>query len=152
MERTYIVKNEKFEIEINEILPRRSIFHIDKSSFQRYTLANFDILLTWNKASKEGVSDTFQVIYKGVVLVSIIVTQLQNIVDYLNKFNAISKEELVTLYDEAILNEKSVLEFEIESLKEKKKDLEEKVKLLNQIGVKGKELSELVEKFKDDKV
>ena len=109
-------------------------------------MTNFNIVFTWNKEHGQNFND-FQIIHKDVVLVSTKIANVQNIADYLNKFNTISKEVLNKLYDEAILNEKSSLELEIETLQAIKKELEEKMAIFNQIGRKGKELSDLVEKL-----
>ncbi len=144
---TYIVKNEKFEVKEAYLASlHSSIFYESHQDSQRYVLTNFNIVFTWNKERGQNFND-FQIIYKDVVLVSTKIANVQNIADYLNKFNTISKEVLNKLYDEAILNEKSALELEIETLKAIKKELEEKMVLFNQIGRKGKELSDLVEKL-----
>jgi len=144
----YIIKKEKFEVKEAYIAQPSSVFYESQYRSQRYVLSNFNIVLTWSKLQGLNYND-FKISYKDVILVSANVTRVQNIADYLNKFNAISKEELNELYDEAILNEKSALELEIEKLKTTKKELEEKMAIFNQIGSKGKELSALVEKLED---
>ncbi|MFC5193755.1 hypothetical protein ACFPH8_00300 [Bizionia hallyeonensis] len=150
MAKAYIAKNEKFELKSGHEKPESiSVFYECNYTSQRYILTNFNILVIWSKLYSDLEDNTFQIIYKDVVLVSIIITQLQNIADYLNKFNTISKEELNKLYAAAQLNEKTELDLEIEKLKETKKELHEKMELFLEIESKAKELSELVEKLEN---
>ncbi|MCL5127305.1 chaperonin family protein RbcX [Algibacter sp. L4_22] len=149
----YIIKNEKFKFEVDKAskhdtrLPASSVFNQGSSYFQSYILANFDILIGWYGANDDFETNTFQVIYKDVVLISIIVSQLQNVADYLNKFNSISKEELKELYEQAQLKEKTELELRIEKLRETEKELKENIALFMEVENKGKELGKLLEKL-----
>jgi hypothetical protein len=91
----FIVKNEKFEVKETDLYPPpSSVFYENRHNIsQRYVLSNFNIHLTWANEFGEN-NNTFQIIYNEVVLLSIKVNRMQNIADYLNRFNTISKEEL----------------------------------------------------------
>ena len=141
-----IVKNEKFEVkETVSSIPPSSVFYESSFGSQRYILSNYNIVFIWS--NKFPQIDAFQIIYKEVVLLSSKVNRMQNIADYLNKFNSISKEELEELYNEAILNEKSALELEIKELKLQKSAIKEELERYIEIQQKRNEINELIKKL-----
>ena len=89
----------------------------------------------------------FNLKYKDKIIYSAKTNSEQQVCDFLNKFSALSKEEIEKMYQDGLHQTKSELEKEIESLQKEKADLEEEVKIIRQIRQKRKELDEWLEKL-----
>lgn len=143
-----VVKNETFEVVEIKNYKDPSNFVIGKYYTGiplNYKIANTGVeVISPNSKNKTGV---ISFLFDGTKLINLIDPNMQNVADYFNKFNAISKEELDELVIEAQRNEKTTLKQEKENIKIEKENLEEKISIYHQIQNKKEEIKELMSKI-----
>ena len=149
----YIVKTDKgFEVaEFNEKLPLTYVLEVPGSTAitnNQYIVVESDVTVSWNNYYGTSNWRILRVSYKSNLLFEKNgVRNNQVVIDILNKFKNISKEELNLLLQEAKEKEKTDLELQIEELKNEKAKLEDKIKIYKAIQTKKEELRELLEKL-----
>lgn len=90
---------------------------------------------------------TLSISYKDIELVRYENPNCQLIIDYLNKFESLTRKEIEELVIESQKVSKTQLELEIESLQEQKEKLLEKIATLRQIEEKKEEIRQLLIKL-----
>ena len=143
-----IIKNETFEVVEPKIQkdPFNFVIGIYYNDIPlNYKIANTGVeVISPNSKNKTGI---IRFLFDETELINLIDPNMQNVADYFNKFNTISKEELDELVIEAQRNEETTLKQEIETLKIEKENLEEKISIYHQIQNKREEIKELISKL-----
>ena len=130
------------------VLARGTIgIHIIEDRYKSYRLLSNDVDFYWG--SKGFKTFTLAISYKDIELVRYENPNCQLIIDYLNKFESLSRKEIEILVMKLQEDSKTQLELEIETLKEEKEKLQEKVAILKQIEKNREELKGLLTKLND---
>lgn len=117
-----------------------------KEKDKNYRLVSNNVDFFWDIINSKN---TLIISYKDIVLVKYVEPTNQLVIDYLNEFDNLSKEQIEELVIEAQEVLKTRLELEIETLKEEKVKLLEQVAILKQIVDKKDEIKLLLDKLKD---
>lgn len=149
-----IIKDNGYKISNNvddlsfAVLARGTIgIHLIPDRYKSYRLLSNDVDFYWgNKGFK---TFTLAISYQDIELVRYENPNCQLIIDYLNKFESLSRKEIEILVIELQEDSKTQLELEIETLKEEKEKLQEKVAILKQIEKNREELKGLLTKLND---
>lgn len=113
-----------------------------------YFLINTGVEVSWKGYFKEKTSKVLKAVYKGsVIFEKRGVDNIQIVIDFLNKFNNITKNELELLLQDSQEKEKAALEISIEELKEEKATLEEQMRIYKEIQKKKEEIKDLLSKL-----
>ncbi|GAA4059657.1 hypothetical protein [Flavobacterium chungnamense] len=112
---------------------------------KNYRLLSNDVDFYWGTQGFKEV--TLLISYKGTELVRYENPNFQLVIDYLNKFDSLSKKEIEALIVESQEKEKNELEIAIEELKAEKSTLEEQIKIYKAIQTKKEEIKALLEKL-----
>lgn len=115
--------------------------------YKKYRLISNDVDFYWDY--EPGKYPTLLISFKGTELVKYENANFQIVIDYLNKFDNLSKEQIEELVIEAQEVSKTQLALEIEALMEEKEKLQEQVAILQQIEEKKEELRQLLTKLKE---
>ena len=139
----YIVKKgNEFFVEEHNVRPANSVMvrytGAFSQGFEKYKLVDKSIDFSWRRYN------LLTIFYKNQIIDSYETNQLQQVCDFLNKYNSMSEQEIEKLYLESQNQTKTELEEEIESLKEEKEQLEEEIEIYRQIKKKMEELNELM--------
>lgn len=148
-----VVNNDKFEVVELEKAPSSVVLtEPDNGTWtNHYILINNEVIVSWQDYYNDPRWKYLEVTYKKTILLKLNgVKKIQIVIDALNKYKNISKEELETEYENAQKEEKSALELEIESLKEEKQKAIEDAKTYTEILKKGSELFDLLKKLSHD--
>ena len=144
----YIVrKNNEFSVEEHERLPINGVLYHPAGYNpppQKFYLTDNEVEFIW------GIWE-FKVLYKNKKLFSYITQNATQVCDFMNKYNAMSKQEIDELYKESQEQTKTELEEAIEKLKEEKELLEEQIDIYRKIKKKQEELNELLAQLENDK-
>lgn len=112
---------------------------------KNYRLLSNDVDFYWGTQGFKEV--TLLISYKGTELVRYENPNFQLVIDYLNKFDSLSKKEIEALTVESQEKEKTELEIVIQELKAEKATLEEQIKIYKAIQTKKEEIKALLEKL-----
>lgn len=149
----YIVKTENgFEAkEYNEKPPLNYVLVVPENyaiNTNNFLLVESDVTVSWNNYYGTSNWRMVQVYYESNLLFERNgVQNIQVVIDVLNKFKNISKEELNEILQDAQEKEKSALELKIEALKVEKVKLEEQMKIYKAIQTKKEEIIGLLAKL-----
>jgi hypothetical protein len=144
----YIVKKgNEFFVGDYKTVPANSIilphYYINVDTIIKYKFVDKSIEFIWK-------AYMLKIRYKDQLIDSYKTENLQQVCDFLNKYNQMSQQEIEKLYLESQTQIKSELEQEIETLQEEKQKLEEEVYLYRQIKAKREELNNLLVKLEEN--
>lgn len=115
----------------------------------KYIIINTGVTISWiNCTGYKADYNEFRVIYKGEKLLyrqNIKSTQL--VIEILNTYNNMTKEELELLLKELQEKEKTALEISIDALTKEKATLEKQILIYKQIKAKNDEIKDLLVKL-----
>lgn len=115
--------------------------------YSKYRLVSNEVDFYWT--SKGFETAMLFISYKGTELVRYDDPTFQLVIDYLNQFDKLSKQEIEKLVLESKADSKTQLESEIENLKVEKEKLLQQISILKQIEEKKEELKLLLTKLND---
>jgi tRNA U54 and U55 pseudouridine synthase Pus10 len=149
-----IIKDNGYKISTNYDDVSRAIlacggsgFNLVKDKYKSYRLLSNDVDFYWGNKGFKMV--TLSISYRNTELVRFENPNCQLIIDYLNKFEGLSRKEIEVLVLESQEVSKTQLELEVEHLKEEKEKLLKKVAILKEIEEKKEELKLLLTKLND---
>jgi hypothetical protein len=149
-----IIKDNGYKISNNvddlsfAVLARGAIgIHVIADTYKSYRLLSNDVDFYWGIKGFRTV--TLSISYKDLELVRYENPNCQLIIDYLNKFESLSRKEIEELVIESQKVSKTQLESEIEVLKEEKVKLLEQISILKEIEEKKEEIKILLTKLND---
>lgn len=115
--------------------------------YNKHRLLSNDVDFFWG--TREFDEETLLISYKGIELEKFENPNNQLILDYLNKFDSLSKKEIEVLANKAMEDSKTQLELEIKTLQADKDKLLEQIEILKQIVEKKDEIKLLLDKLND---
>ena len=115
--------------------------------YKKYRLLSNDVDFYWGTKGFDLV--TLLISYKGTTLVKYEKPSFVLVIDYLNKFDSLSKKEIEKMVNDAQEATKTQLESEIDALKVNKEKLLVQISILKQIEEKKEELKLLLTKLND---
>ena len=146
-----VKKDNKFLVEESNNKPVTFIFpdfgRINFDAEEKYILPDKSIEIIWFRPRLK--EDNLLVKHKNQVLETYPTTNIQQVCDFFNKYNSLSKEEIAKLYKEIQDSTKSEMEKAIEKLKLQKKELEGNVLIYIKINQKQEELNELLSQLQN---
>lgn len=152
MEVCIVSNNGKFEAVkyAPTLLPLNCVLVVPdgKTWKNEYLLVNTNVKVSWQDYYPYAGYRVLKIHYKNFVLFSEEkVANPQVVIDILNKYNSISKEELETMLVETQERVKTSLEQSIEDLVKEKGILEAEIKIYKEIQTKKAEIKELLAKL-----
>ena len=137
MKKYIVVENNSFKIIESENPPLSFALVEPYNNYNgnTYVLVNNGVVINWNDSEwGNGNWKCLKVFYKKTKLFELnAVTNIQIVVDALNKFKNISEVELKRIYEKSLTEEKSVLEVEVENLKIEKTKTKKETKKYNDL-------------------
>lgn len=144
-----VINNGVFEAVSFELIEGKPLNHIllqpDGTTYtNRYLCIDTEILFSWEDEISTGFHSMYKVKYKNELLFSTYHPKIPVVLDVLNKYKNMSIEESNGLLKEKQQEEKSILELEIEKLKEEKQNLIDESKKYRDLVDKGTELLSII--------
>lgn len=151
----YIVKTENgFEAVQYESYktPSSFVFKVlegnESHSANHFFMVESGVTVSWNNYYGTPKWRMLEVKYEGITLFEKNDEKnVQVIIDILNKFKNISKEDLKELVQQVQEKQKTELELAIEALQQEKASLETQIKIYKEIQTKKEEIKELLSKI-----
>ena len=120
----------------------------ESHSANHFFMVETGITVSWNNYLSTSKKFILDVKYENTILFEKSGERnVQVVLDILNKFKNISKEELNELLQQAQEKQKTELELAIESLEKEKASLETQIKIYKEIQTKKEEIKELLSKL-----
>lgn len=116
--------------------------------YNKYRLLSNDVDFFWGFSTTPPAAILI-ISYKGNELLKYDNPSNQLVIDYLNKFDGLSKKEVQELVKESQEKTKTQLELKIAALVEEKKKLMEQLTIFKQIEKKKEEIKQLLDKLEE---
>ena len=154
MKKYILVENNSFKVIESENQPMNYALVEPNKTYNNnsYVLINNGVQVFWLDEYKwNGKYKCLTVIYKKAKLFEKnAVTNIQTVVDALNKYNNISEDELKRIHDKALREEKSELEVEVEKLRIEKTKAKEQTKKYSQLIAQMKRLVQNISELEEE--